>query len=309
LGQVVGKSQVRAQSPSLSPNFGLQFGLQSESESDEMAGSKKLWISDLFTFLANKKITILSDYSVFTNNMDRNELLKGFQKLGDSLKSREAVTKEQHRLARLLMKNHPIHQFIETISKDKLTYLLNVSYKQDLPKMRRALALKYFEQHPKCPLKAMLKDLGTLNKNSSKVGILFENPKGNNLCYVNSCINALLFSETVLNQLKNGSNSLIVKSLIRLAEGNGTQNAGCFRKSVAEFFPDFNNNNQQDPMEFMYCLINILDCLKNLTRLKMQDTFQCDKCKVITIAFNGHFGCCSKYFKANALLIFGKSCL
>jgi uncharacterized UBP type Zn finger protein len=225
-------------------------------------------------------------------------------KYGDSI-GFHAISQERVRLKQVLMKHHPLKNYIESLNRPSLLQLHNGKgdmTKRSQQKVKQLLLGNYFKKYPHQPLTMLMRDLGKETFVSKKYndGICFENPKGTNLCYVNSCLNALMTSETVLNQLKNGSNSLIARSLIRLAEGNGTQNAGCFRKSVAEFFPDFNNNNQQDPMEFMYCLINILDCLKNLTRLKMQDTFQCDKCKVITIGQTDETFILSEFISGNS---------
>jgi hypothetical protein len=218
-----------------------------------------------------------------TNGLDRKQLAHRFKLFGDALLSNQNVTHEQKRLSNLLMKQHPIHQFIAKILPDDLKRLVKLGCKQRVPYMRSLLAKRYFERHPQQPLKALGNDLSELVNtfDNDKVGVAFKNPTGANLCYVNSCSNMLLHSEKVLNCLK-GTNNQIANFLLKFGEGHGIQNATCVRESVAMKFPQFGNSNQQCPAEFLLSLINSVECLKDLTRLEMMVTYECQVCKVIT---------------------------
>jgi hypothetical protein len=219
-----------------------------------------------------------------TTHLGRKELDERFKSFGKLANGRHTITQEQQRLANFLMKEHPIHQLIESIKKDKLTDLLNLNYRQSVPKMKKGLANEYFKFFPNEPLTALRKDLeGVQHKQKvTKVGISLKNPNGANLCYVNSCINLLLHSEKVLNNLKNNQNNELVKLLLSFALGNGAQIATHLRDSVAMKSPQFGNTNQQCPAEFLLSLINSVECLKDLTRLEMMVTYECQVCKVIT---------------------------
>jgi uncharacterized UBP type Zn finger protein len=220
-----------------------------------------------------------------TAHLGRKELDEKFKSFGQSI-GRQNIDKEQQRLANLMMKKHRIHQLIGSITKDKLTTMamVGLNYMQSVPQMRKQLANHYFKHFPNEPLTALRKDLeGVLHEQKvTKVGVSPKNPNGANLCYVNSCINLLLCSGKVLNNLTNNQNNELVKLLLSFALGNGTQNATHLRDSVAMKFPQFGNTNQQCPAEFLLSLINSVESLKDLTRLEMMVSYECRVCKVIT---------------------------
>jgi hypothetical protein len=222
----------------------------------------------------------LLDYSILTKSLNRKQLANRLKLVGNALLSHQTVDQEQKRLSFLLMKRHPIHEFIHKLDTHDLKRLVKLDNRQGIPYMRCLLARQYFERYPQQPLKALGNDFSNL-VNNDKVGVAFKNPTGANLCYVNSSINMLLHGDKVLNCLK-GTNNHIANFLLKFSEGHGIQDATCLRESVAMKFPQFGNTNQQCPAEFLLSLINSVECLKDLTRLEMMVTYECQVCKVIT---------------------------
>lgn len=114
-------------------------------------------------------------------------------------------------------------------------------------------------------------------------GIKFDNPDGENMCFSNSTANGLLSSiqfTSRLNQshcvscdffcsMKNSLHNLTIKSSLQL------------KNWIGFFHQNFNNNDQQDPSEFIQHIIDKCAFLRELTKMGVFLSYKCP-CGFIT---------------------------
>ena len=113
-------------------------------------------------------------------------------------------------------------------------------------------------------------------------GISFLNPRGSNLCYCNSAINCILASNIIALNLT--SNHCAYCSFLHLKKNDPSsdQSSHQLRNMIAQNNPQFRSQQQQDPSEFLNCLIIQCPKLMQLTKSEIISTYSCSNCRNIS---------------------------
>ena len=116
--------------------------------------------------------------------------------------------------------------------------------------------------------------------NDSFKGLRFINPQGHNLCYVNATVNSLLNCRNALNVVKSDLECVVIK---KIKFWVNSSDATCSTRSLRDLlignnFKQFLNYAQSDPDDFIRCLFEISEPLKNLFKFEMLTSYECQKC-------------------------------
>ena len=113
-------------------------------------------------------------------------------------------------------------------------------------------------------------------------GISFINPKGSNLCYCNSAINCILASNTIVSNISQYHCAYCSFLYLKLNDPSSDQSSIQLKNWIAQKNPQFRSRRQQDPSEFLNCLIIECHKLTQLTRSEIISTYRCNNCKNIS---------------------------
>ena len=114
-------------------------------------------------------------------------------------------------------------------------------------------------------------------------GIPFENPIGENLCFCNAAINALLSSEHITSRIRQWHCTYcnFLYGMKNLGPSPLTKSARPLKVFVAQSKPNFRGNRQQDVDEFILCLLEC-EILRELTKSEVLVTHKCKRCGEIS---------------------------
>ena len=105
-------------------------------------------------------------------------------------------------------------------------------------------------------------------------GISFTNETGY-LCYCNSSVNSLLASEIICSNLVQSHCVVCSILLSKRSDDSHKQSSLLLKEHVANIHKQFNSSRQQDPSEFIYCLIQVCNILCELTKSEIISSFKC----------------------------------
>ena len=109
-------------------------------------------------------------------------------------------------------------------------------------------------------------------------GIPFTNP--GYLCYCNASINGILASEIISSNIIQ-SDCAICSFLLSMRSNDSQgheQSSLLLKEHLASMYTVFNSKRQQDPSEFMSCIINECSILSNLTKSEIISSYRCQNC-------------------------------
>ena len=95
-------------------------------------------------------------------------------------------------------------------------------------------------------------------------GISFSNP--GYLCYCSATVNGLLASDVITSNLVQGHCFTCKFLLSKRTDASTEQSSLPLKKYIAASHEQFNSTRQQDPSEFLDCLLKKCDVLSELTR-------------------------------------------
>ena len=104
-------------------------------------------------------------------------------------------------------------------------------------------------------------------------GIPFTNP--GYICYCNASVNGILASATISSNLVQ-THCAICKILLSMrSDVSNNQSSLLLKEHVARMYTQFNSKRQQDPSEFIYCLLKMCSVLSKLTRSEIISLYKC----------------------------------
>ena len=108
-------------------------------------------------------------------------------------------------------------------------------------------------------------------------GISFLNPR--NLCYCNSSINALLASNIISSNLIECFCKYCHFFYRRRIDSSKDQLSVILKNWIAQKNPEFQSTGQQDPSEFLNCLIRECPKFTRLTKSEIISSYTCSNCQ------------------------------
>ena len=111
-------------------------------------------------------------------------------------------------------------------------------------------------------------------------GIKFTNNAGDNLCYINATINGLLNCRTAMHLINSDAEGDVINTIKYCV--NIRNNIHCRNMVISRGNIQFENNVQSDPDEFIRCLFDLSQPLKNLFQFNVNTSFVCSICSDIT---------------------------
>ena len=123
-------------------------------------------------------------------------------------------------------------------------------------------------------------------------GLKLDNEPGENLCYINATVNAMLNCQSVMNLVTSDLHFQVIDKLRFLVKSKQTY--GC-TESIREFLitnnlNQFKHKSQMDPDEFLRFLIPLSDPLANICTIYGQQTMTCDVCSIVSKTSTTHIG-------------------
>ena len=226
------------------------------------------------------------------------ELQNRFQTLGVKYQRNMSKKEAHNRLKGLQLSNHPVNELLGllgTLDLDNLYNNMKVKSKNVANLLWKLVSGPDGSQiQPIHRLVSILSSIGSPAMGSAVPlqnqplpkcfdGLPLQNGLGENLCYINSTINALGNCATFDGKIlaSDVQSSPLLKELHQLLSGQ-SKSTNNLRKMVGKDNPAFANTDQQDAHDFFMALLKTLPGLANLFQFTSKQTATCLKCNFLT---------------------------